>query len=88
MGVRIEGRVMVHRTDIAGGSADRQVLAVSACAAAHLNGYLLEDEPSLKTLHFPRLFTSKTFYAPAKATRSAAATRRQLDPTMPTISNS
>jgi len=56
MRMRIEGRVMVHRTDIAGGSADRQVLAVAACAAVHLNGSLIENDASPRTLPFQDSF--------------------------------
>ena len=76
---------MVHRTDIAGGSADRQVLAVSACVVADLNGTLLENDASPKTLPFQDSSFPRLFLLP---TRSAAASRRQFYPTMPTISNS
>ena len=80
---------MVHRTDIAGGSADRQVLAVAACAAVHLNGSSSKTILRPRLVRLPRLFPLPRFFPLlAQATRSAAAYRRQFHATMPTISNS
>jgi hypothetical protein len=48
MGVRIEGRVMVHRTDIAGGSTGQTSPGNGRMCRRALNSALLENNFSLK----------------------------------------
>jgi hypothetical protein len=50
MGVRIEGRVMVHRTDIAGGSTGQTSLGHDCMCRPVLNDALLENNPSPEPL--------------------------------------